>query len=98
MIVVTVPLEDYLQGICIIALLAEFFFLPESLGVRIALAGVIVLVMLFLSGKLLEWIVRALIFLIGLLFTLIFKLVRCIYRQLTVKGDIDGDRTEDADL
>jgi len=97
-VVVTVPLEDYLQGLCIVALVVELFFLPIPLGGRLILAGFIILVMLFLSGKLLEWVVRALIFLIGLFFTLIFKLVRYLYRELTDKGDIDGDCTKDANL
>jgi cell division protein FtsW (lipid II flippase) len=97
MIVVTVPRKDYLQGICIILLVVVLFFVPDW-SRRIVGAGFIVLVMLFLSGTLLEWIVRALLLLIGLLFTLIFKLARYIYRQLTAKGGIDGDLTQDADL
>ena len=92
--VVTIPFEDYVQGLCIIALVAVLFFVPEWSGKLVA-GGFIVLVMLFLSGKLLEWIVRALIFLIGLFFTLILKLVRYVYRELTTQEKFDGDGTEE---
>jgi hypothetical protein len=80
-IVVTVPFRDYIRGTCILALVLELLFLPAPLLPRIAIAGLIVFIMLLLTGKIFQWTIRALTFVSVFLYALITGLIRAKFQR-----------------
>ncbi len=81
---VVITLQDYVYGICVLLLLVDIFGLSGvPLGARVGIAVLLALIMLFISGQLIRWIVGALIFISVFLFTLIAGIVRHFYRKLT---------------
>ena len=91
MFIVTMPFQEYVNGICILLLLGDIFglgYLGVPFLIRLLYAALIVLFMLFISGHLIRWILAALIFITVFLFALLTGLVRHYYQKFTKVEEI----------